>query len=62
MRTIVVAQDKSYLSIDLRTAQLYSDRAIRAAGIFLTISPVLIVYPLLQPYFITGSRLGPVKE
>lgn len=62
MRTIVVALDASNLSIDPRAAQLYSDRAIRAAGIFLTILPVLIIYPLLQRYFISGIRLGSVKE
>lgn len=62
MRTIVVTLDASNLSIDPRAAMLYSDRAIRAAGIFLTILPVLIIYPLLQRYFISGIRLGSVKE
>lgn len=61
MRTIVVAQDASNLSVDPRAIQMYSDRAIRAAGIFLTILPVLAIYPLLQRYFITGIKLGSVK-
>jgi putative aldouronate transport system permease protein len=62
LRTIVVGLDASNLAIDPKSAQLYSDRAIRAASIYLSIVPVLLIYPFLQRYFVTGIKLGSVKE
>jgi putative aldouronate transport system permease protein len=64
LRSVVIGLDTSYLALPQRAdAQflLYSERTIRAASIFLSIVPVLVLYPLLQRYFVTGIKLGSVK-
>jgi putative aldouronate transport system permease protein len=40
---------------------MYSDRSLRAATIFVTTAPILVVYPFVQRFFITGIKLGAVK-
>ncbi len=46
---------------DPDTLKFVSDRTGRAAQIFLTALPILLVYPFLQKYFVKGLVLGSVK-
>jgi putative aldouronate transport system permease protein len=61
LRTIVVQLDLSRLGVDPRDLETLSNRSIKAAQIMVTIVPILVVYPLLQRYFISGIKLGAVK-
>lgn len=53
--------DSSDLGLMLLRQQVNS-RNLRAAQIFISIIPLLVVYPFLQKYFTTGIVLGSVKE
>lgn len=42
--------------------RLISDRTVKAAQVFIAMIPVLIFYPFLQRFFVSGMTLGSVKE
>jgi putative aldouronate transport system permease protein len=63
LQTIVIQQDFTNMTEqELKNMRLISDRTIKAAQIFLGALPILMVYPFLQKYFVTGITLGSVKE
>lgn len=39
-----------------------SERTVRSAELFISIVPILIVYPFLQKFFVKGITVGSVKE
>lgn len=64
LRSVVIGLDTSYLAMPQRMQAeflLFSERSIRAASVFLAIVPVLLIYPFLQRYFVTGIKLGSIK-
>ena len=62
LRTVIVTLDLTQVGINPQDLQRLSDRAIRGAQIIVATVPILVVYPFLQRYFISGIRLGAVKE
>jgi ABC-type glycerol-3-phosphate transport system permease component len=60
---VQASQPRSHMTPD-QIAQLakLSDRTVNSAKILVSLLPILLVYPFLQRYFITGLTLGSVKE
>jgi len=62
LQTVIVNPDPRFLSErDLALLQMISNRTTRAAQIFIAMIPIMLIYPFLQRYFVTGIKLGSVK-
>jgi putative aldouronate transport system permease protein len=63
LQTIVINQNLLATNqVELSDLAEINDRTAKAAQIFLGVLPILMVYPFLQRYFLTGLVLGSVKE
>lgn len=63
LQTVVIAASTADMrSIeDIEMYAAVSDQTFKAAQIFIATLPILLVYPFLQRYFMTGIVLGSVK-
>ena len=60
--TVVVRRDLSLLSIDeIKILSVVDDRTIRCAQIFISLIPIMLIYPFAQKYFVKGMTVGSVK-
>lgn len=63
LRQMLKSVDTSmFSSSDLMKMKQLSSRSFQSAQIIFATVPILLVYPFLQRYFITGLTIGAVKE
>lgn len=64
LRSIIVTAsskaNESGASADAMNARLFSE-GIKMASVFVTMAPIMVVYPFLQKYFAKGVMVGAIK-
>lgn len=58
---VKISADISYTTEQYQELSQNSNRALDAAKVFISMIPMLAVYPFIQKYFVTGITLGAVK-
>jgi putative aldouronate transport system permease protein len=61
LRSVVVDADADLVNLNPEIANL-NPESVRSATVMAATVPILLVYPLLQRYFVTGMTLGAVKS
>ena len=65
LQTLVASNTQALLTGDLKSFMEMmdiNDTNMKAAQIFISIIPLMVIYPFLQQYFTTGLTVGSVKE
>jgi putative aldouronate transport system permease protein len=62
LRALIASFDYTKIGMNPSVLKFLSERALKAAQIFIGTIPILLVYPFLQKYFIQGMTLGALKE
>lgn len=63
IKQLIFQIDTSTMTAEqIKQASMMSNTTMNAAKIFISMIPVLCIYPFLQKYFVTGITLGGVKE
>lgn len=65
LQTLVASNTQALLTGDLKSFMEtidINDTNMKAAQIFISIIPLMVIYPFLQQYFTTGLTVGSVKE
>lgn len=61
-RILVRIENLSTRYLAIQTKSNLPEEGIKAATVVVVAAPILLIYPFLQRYFITGSWLGSIKE
>ena len=62
LKQIVDAANLSNTAEGMEMLQTVAAASFRAAAVFISTLPILLVYPFLQKYFIVGMTMGAVKQ
>lgn len=62
LRQFLQAIDVTEMKRNEEDMRELSDRAVRFAQIFISMIPIVAIYPFLQRFFIVGIKVGSVKE
>ena len=60
LQTVVV--QGTNMALTQSEAEAMSEQSLKASQIFISIIPIIVVYPFLQRYFVKGIVLGAIKE